>query len=135
MTDVVHKILKGVNERMGELSRRLGRFPPWSSKYDQFVTLAAYRNRTYNHLVQDDMMLFHDRYSRMFTHSAAQLIILDFGWGSAATGLITFHWAVYEGWNAHTRKYGKEPVDIEAYLTACFNADIDHMNDVLEKEY
>lgn len=135
MVDVVHKILKSVNLQMGMLSRRLEIMPHWRSSYDQFLSLATYRNGTYNHLVLEDMLLFHDKYGAFSTRMAAASIISDFGWGTASVGLITFHWAMYEGWKEHLRKYGKEPVNIAAYLEACFDADLENINEVLKKEY
>lgn len=135
MVDVVHKILKGVNLQMNMLARRLETLPPWRPNYEQYISLAAYRNGTYGHLVLEDMLLFHDKYGAASTRMAAACIVGEFGWGTASVGLITFHWAMYEGWKEHLRKYGKEPVNIAAYLEACFDADLENINEVLEKEY
>lgn len=135
MTDVVHDILKKVNQCMIDITVQLPRFPVWKDKHWQFVTLAAYRNRTYNHLVQDHMLLFHDLFGSMTTGQAAAEIIDYFGWSENAWGLITFHWLMYEGWQKHISMFGKEPINLEAYFGAAYNEDLAHMNTVLEKEY
>lgn len=134
MADVVREWLRGINECMVAYEDRIGH-RKWKDDYPFWLDLATYRNRQYNDLVQERVMLFHDWVGNIPTHVAASIIISVIGWNRNAVALIHAHWIAYEGYNEHARKYKKNPVDLEAYITAALAVEHNSAQSILSKEY
>lgn len=73
-------------------------------------------------------------YNKQPMHEAVARIIGDLGWGPDAVWMITFTWALWYGRDQHLAKYGVYPIDMDAWLTACFTIE-GNIAGVLEREY